>query len=105
MSKRKLFIKFINMVNTAKQCSIIYWHVVLWLNLSLVYDFNTVDFQHFYFGHTNSKFVIMVFMLNACISRIIHMENDKHILSFSFMIFVNLVITHLYVFYKQHKWV
>ena len=49
MSKRKLFTKFIKVVNTTKQCSLkdIYNIVTynLSFDLSLVYDFNTVDFQ------------------------------------------------------------
>ena len=36
MSKRKLFTKFIKVVNTTNNLS---------FDLSLVYDFNTVDFQ------------------------------------------------------------
>jgi hypothetical protein len=49
MSKPKLFTKFIKVVNTTKQCSFkdIYNIVTynLSFDLSLVYDFNTVDFQ------------------------------------------------------------
>ena len=47
MSKRKLFTKFINVVNTTKQCSLkdILLFDILLFDLSLVYDFKTVDFQ------------------------------------------------------------
>ena len=51
MSKRKLFTKFITkVVNTTKQCSLkdmynIVTYINLSFDLSLVYDFNTVDFQ------------------------------------------------------------
>jgi hypothetical protein len=51
MSKRKLFTKFITKaVNTTKQCSLedmynIVTYINLSFDLSLVYDFNTVDFQ------------------------------------------------------------
>ena len=49
MSKRKLFTKFINVVNTTKQCSLKDMYNIVTYNLSfdlsLVYDFNTVDFQ------------------------------------------------------------
>ena len=50
MSKRKLFTKFIKVVNTTKQCSLkdMYKYIVTYnlsFDLSLVYDFNTVDFQ------------------------------------------------------------
>jgi hypothetical protein len=52
MSKRKLFTKFVNVhVNTTKQCSLSLkdmYNIVTYnlsFDLSLVYDFNTVDFQ------------------------------------------------------------
>ena len=51
MSKRKLFTKFIKVANTTKQCSlkdmynIVTYNFNLSFDLSLVYDFNTVDFQ------------------------------------------------------------
>jgi hypothetical protein len=49
MSKRKLFTKFIKVVNTTKQCSLKDMYNIVTYNLSfdlsLVYDFNTVDFQ------------------------------------------------------------
>ena len=52
MSKRKLFTKFIKVVNTTKQCSLKDMYNILNIvtynlsfDLSLVYDFNTVDFQ------------------------------------------------------------
>ena len=48
MSKRKLFTKFINVVKTTKHCSLKdMYNIVTYLSfdLSLVYDFNTVDFQ------------------------------------------------------------
>ena len=49
MSKRKLFTKFIKVVNTTKQCSLkdMYNTVTynLSFDLSLLYDFNTVDFK------------------------------------------------------------
>jgi hypothetical protein len=51
MSKRKLFTKFVNVVNTIKQCSLSLkdmYNIVTYnlsFDLSLVYDFNTVDFQ------------------------------------------------------------
>ena len=47
MSKRKLFTKFIKVVNTTKQCSLKDMYSIVTYNLSfdlsLVYDFNTVD--------------------------------------------------------------
>ena len=50
MSKRKLFTKFIKVVNTTlKQCSLKNTYNIVTYNLSfdlsLVYDLNTVDFQ------------------------------------------------------------
>ena len=49
MSKRKLFTKFIKVVNTTKQCSLKdMYNIVIYnlsFDLSLVYDFNTVDFR------------------------------------------------------------
>jgi hypothetical protein len=51
MSKRRLFTKFIKVVNTTEQCSLKDMYILnivtynLSFDLSLVYDFNTIDFQ------------------------------------------------------------
>ena len=49
MSKRKMFTKFVKVVNTTKPFSLKDMYNIVTYNLSfdlsLVYDFNTVDFQ------------------------------------------------------------